>query len=373
MTTGESAPELPERQRWGFWGWWATGLAVATGPLAFGLTQAVRPSWVEAHYALGIGQPLAGLLGRATGLAPFSVVEMLIYVVIGGLFVGIVAAMRTEAGRARRALLPRWGLRGLVALSCLYAVFVLVWGLDYRRQPIIGRFGFHKGPPTHEEIAGLAIAQVDAVNAARVLAHEDADGVATFATSEADAFDHVAADYDRAAARWPFLGGRYCHAKPVQLSLILSYAGVGGVYSPFTGEPNVNVGQPAFDIPFSIAHETAHQRGIAREDEANFVAWILLRDFGDPDERYSALLEGAYYAIHAYGQLDRPAARGLWDSMSPGVQRDIAAEDRWRARYTTPLAEWSADLNSAYLKSNGVKDGVESYGRMVDLMVAERR
>ncbi len=35
------------------------------------------------------------------------------------------------------------------------------------------------------------------------------------------------------------------------------------------------------------------------------------------------------------------------------------------------MAAVSTDVNNAYLKINGQQDGVNSYGRMVDLLLAE--
>ena len=376
------------------------GLAALSGPVAYGITQVVNPGWVEANYALGIGQPIASGLGDLNGLVGFSVVEVTLWSALAvGVAVGLVRL--TQRGRGsggvRGDLLRLLGGmlgRGLVAASALYAIFVLCWGLDYRREPIIGRFGFPAGPSTAAEVKSLAIEQIASFNQLRSQVPEDAAGIATLHSLAGDGDRHdpfprrasamavrdvvarVAEAYDRAAVRWPFLeppGASYARAKPVHASILLSWAGLGGVYCPFTGEPNFNADELPIHLAFSIAHETAHQRGIAREDEANFVAWIVLRDFGEGDMRYSALWEGAFQALDAYGSGDAAGALTLWHGLSPGVQRDVRAESAWREHYKSPLAALSERINGAYLRSNGVDDGVRSYGRVVDLMVAERR
>ncbi len=68
--------------------------------------------------------------------------------------------------------------------------------------------------------------------------------------------------------------GVYTTAKPILNSKLLCYTGITGIYSPFTGEPNVNVAVPDIYIPFTTLHEMAHQRGYGSEDEANFLAYI---------------------------------------------------------------------------------------------------
>ena len=70
----------------------------------------------------------------------------------------------------------------------------------------------------------------------------------------------------------------------------MSRLGLSGFYMPFTGEPNFNDAQPDFDLPYVIAHEKAHQRGFAREDEANFIAFLVCVNSTDPYLRYSGYL-----------------------------------------------------------------------------------
>ena len=59
-----------------------------------------------------------------------------------------------------------------------------------------------------------------------------------------------------------------------------------------------------------------------------------------------------------------------------GVQRDLKAiRDFWAAPSKTVQAvrEVSSKVNDTYLKVQGQAQGVRSYGRMVDLLLAERR
>ena len=55
--------------------------------------------------------------------------------------------------------------------------------------------------------------------------------------------------------------GNYSKAKIILNSKLLSYTNITGIYSPFTGEANINTNQPSTSIPFTILHEMAHQRG----------------------------------------------------------------------------------------------------------------
>ncbi len=69
--------------------------------------------------------------------------------------------------------------------------------------------------------------------------------------------------------------GSYSKAKIILNSKLLSYTNITGIYSPFTGEANINTNQPStLHIPFTILHEMAHQKGYANESEANFLAYF---------------------------------------------------------------------------------------------------
>ena len=53
--------------------------------------------------------------------------------------------------------------------------------------------------------------------------------------------------------------------------------------------------------------------------------------------------------------------------------RDLAALAAWQRRYESRLGDVQERVNDAYLKTQGQREGVQSYGRMVDLLLAERR
>ena len=80
--------------------------------------------------------------------------------------------------------------------------------------------------------------------------------------------------------------------------------------------------------------------------------------------------------VHASNAL-YSADYALWEQAaalrSDAVERDIASNNAYWARYDQPVAEVSNRVNDAYLKANGQENGVQSYGRMVDLLLAYYR
>ncbi|MFA9381199.1 MAG: DUF3810 family protein, partial [Acetanaerobacterium sp.] len=55
------------------------------------------------------------------------------------------------------------------------------------------------------------------------------------------------------------------------------------------------------------------------------------------------------------------------------IKADYADYNLFWAQYQGAVSEVSVSVNNAYLKANSQADGVQSYGRMVDLLLADYR
>ncbi len=154
----------------------------------------------------------------------------------------------------------------------------------------------------------------------------------------------------------------------------LSRGMIMGVYSPFTIEANYNQDMPMFNIPSTLCHELSHLKGYMREDEANFIAWLACVCSGQPQFQYSGHMLAYTYAMAALwnaGETD--AYREIYSQLCRRAREDLLADDAFWESYDGAVAEVSQDLNDVYLKINSQEDGVRSYGRMVDLLLAYRR
>ena len=55
------------------------------------------------------------------------------------------------------------------------------------------------------------------------------------------------------------------------------------------------------------------------------------------------------------------------------ARKDLAENNRFWEQFEGAAAETHEKINDAYLRANGQQEGVKSYGRMVDLMLAWAR
>jgi hypothetical protein len=348
------------------------GLLLLAWPAAFALRWWAEssPARVEALFARGLYPRVAGRIAWVTAWTPLSVAE-----VVGAVL--LLAAVGFAAWGARAAWRRQWPRLGAAALRLAalaglgYLLFLLQWGLNYQRQPVAAAMGLRPGPRPTEELAALASELVAAANALRGEQLEDSAGVTRVRDGVEGAFARTRWGFERAAQDWPVLSGS-ARPKGALSSLLLAYSGISGIYVPFTAEPHVNRLLPESEIPFTAAHEMAHHVGFAREDEANFLAWVACRAHPDADFRYSGALRASIYASSTLRRADAAAADRVESERSPAVRRDLAALAAWRDRYRSRAADVQARVNDAYLRSHGQREGIASYGRMVDLLLAER-
>ena len=254
-----------------------------------------------------------------------------------------------------------------------YALFLLTWGLNYQRLSFARSAGLQVRLSDRAELASLSASLIEAANALREGLPEDEHGAMRLADGARGALTRTAPGVAALMKRYPWLPGSDIRPKAPWTSPLLAHLGIGGFYSPLVAEPHVNTEMSPSEVPFSAAHEVAHQLGFAREDEANYLGYLVCRLHPDADFRYSGVFVASRHVQRALGLVDRAEARTLDARRSPAVKRDIAALAAWVARYRGPAMTAFNRVNDTHLRIQGQRDGARSYGRMVDLLLAERR
>ena len=158
--------------------------------------------------------------------------------------------------------------------------------------------------------------------------------------------------------------------KKMFFSRLFSAMNFTGFYSPYTGESNLNVDSPACLLPANIAHELAHQRGIASEQECNFLAVAAATSSDSPVYRYSGYLMGYIHLSNALYKADPER----WAQRRAALPESVLADLRFHSDYWSQFrgltASVSRSIYDSALKSYGQTDGIQSYGTVVDLLTA---
>lgn len=346
--------------------------------LAFGLALpwalSLAPHGVEVAYGRVFFPGLAEILGPMGGLWRFDLAPWLIFLGVTGLVLillrGAVAAVRQRSPRAGFGPGHLW----IAFLAILAWGFHLAWGLNYARPPLGDRIGLEEIEPDAENLARLTRVLAAEVNRTYAWAVEGGqiteESPSTLLLPPRSIADRLDAAYDQLQPRLADI--KFSPPKlPHIASWVLTRMGISGFYFPFTGEATVNRQLPEFALAFAMAHEMAHQRGTAREDEANFLAYLACRESGLAAARYGGAL-GAFGI--AYGALWRTAPDSV-QAMGAGIlaagpRADRAALRAFWQRHEGPASHAAHRVNDAYLKANAQRAGTASYSRAVRLLVA---
>ncbi|HST52290.1 MAG TPA: DUF3810 domain-containing protein [Pyrinomonadaceae bacterium] len=295
----------------------------------------LTPQLVERYYSRAVFPLVAGALSFSK-VVSFSLGEALIALVFVAFVVWLALLARkifTRRERAGAVLVAALSKLLWLVGACL-ALYMIVFGLNYQRQPLSQTLELERRDPTAAEIVAISRDVLDGVNRN----YEESGASATSAGGSRIPLspDELYSVLEAAYENEPLLrgaSGARVQPKPVYFSGLMSRLGVSGIYSPFTGEPNYDALQPDCDLPFAIAHEMAHQRGFAREDEANFIAFLVCTKSSNPYVRYSGYL-GALRVLGVLFRVAPESYRELVSTLGEGPRADLKARARNSGRAT---------------------------------------
>ncbi len=262
-------------------------------------------------------------------------------------------------------------LQILWLMGILFPLFLALWGLNYQRMPLAETLEFDRRPARAGELESIGLQIVSGANNNYEMARVARDGSGLGALPLTR--DAMYRSIERAFQNEPLLGeashGELSNPKPLLLSSLTSMAGVSGFYIPFTGEVTYNEQVPAFDLPMVIAHHKAHQRGYAREDEANFIGYLVCINSNEPFVRYSGYLYGLkILETLSKGNIDR--YNDLLSRINEGPRADLRERSAfWESSKSSTMGEVMRRLFSAYLRANRVPGGIKNYDEDVSLIM----
>ena len=145
--------------------------------------------------------------------------------------------------------------------------------------------------------------------------------------------------------------------------------GYTGLIFPFTGETYINTDQPAWDIPNTIAHEIAHQRGVHFEAEANFIGIAACIQAEEIYYQYSGYMAGLIHLSNALYTVSPDAYFEISDNFSAHLKADLQHNTRYWQEKEGKLNDITDTVYETFLQINNQPSGLRSYGECVDLLV----
>ena len=311
-----------------------------------------------------------------TSLVPFSIAEIIVlcFILFVLVYIIIYIFKLIKYKENRKVTAIKFILNPICFGCTLYFIFVMFCSINYSRFTFAQTCGLEVKPSSESELIELCSAIADEVNISRKSVTTDNKNVMKLSNSDIYAAAKEAQkSFDKINSDYPLLRSGYGPPKPVLSSRLMSYCNITGVFFPFTFEANVNTDVPDYSIPSTMCHELAHLRGYMREDEANFIGYLACKKSERADFQYSGKMLAFINASNALFAADPKEAEKIYSKLNSGVLTDLIDNSEYWKQFEGPAAETAEKVNDSYLKANNQHDGVKSYGRMVDLLLAEYR
>ena len=329
------------------------------------------PEFTEYVISRGLFKVFTVPVGFITSLLPVSLTEILVLLAVPAviaLIVVFIVRMRKSSHRKKTALKAGRFLAGFVSFALL--IYMTAHGANFYRLSVEQLMKLDTSPKSTQFL--LEVCKDLAAHAAeeRQLLTEDDNGCVQFTEDIYTELSRTGSGYDALTGEYPFLWTSVSRQKPVMLSYYWSYTGIVGMYFPFFAECNVNTEQPDFSIPFTASHESAHSRGIAFENECNFLAFLSCINSEYPEFRYSGYMNAFKYCSNSLYSADKELWREAYECTTEGMRRDFTAENEYIHAFEGEVQQVSSSVNDGFIKAQGVSDGTRSYGRVTDLILA---
>lgn len=326
------------------------------------------PDLVEKNYTYGVYPVISKIQRTLFGWIPFS---------FGDLFYGfliMVIVLKTFQFfqlMLRKKLNKKYFITGLQQIIFfflfVYVFFNLLWGLNYNRRGIASQL--------HLKIEKYNVADLDSLTT--ILQKRLNEFAPLVNQAQRDSFkrkkklfNETFLAFRAAEKQYPFLKLSSKSIKPSLYSYAGNYLGFQGYYNPFSGEGQVNTTIPGFLEPYVAMHEMAHQTGYAKENEANFVAFLATHNYSSDIMRYSLYFNLYTYSIVELRKRDSVRSRELQILLHPQAVKDYAEMRKFYKNYENPVEPVINWLYGHFLKANNQPGGKATYNEVVALMIA---
>jgi hypothetical protein len=297
---------------------------------------------------------VATVFSSFSRLFPFSLWDIFWLLAILSFLAGVVMVS------VRRLRLSVFILRTVQILALLYSFFYLSWGFNYFRPEISKRIGLEKNPVDEKLFRSMLDTIIIRVNDCYTAVKAD-----DYTEINLKVEESFARNSDILDINYP---NGYRRPKKMLFSNLIAKFGINGYFGPFFNEINLNRRILPMEYPFLLAHEKSHQFGVSGEADANLAAFIVCTSSEDPGLNYSG-----YLVLLLYFLEDAQHFHDYRDYLGK-LDEQVLKELQYRQKYyfglqNEAMGKAQETIYDAYLKTNHVAQGIESYNQVVELAI----
>lgn len=308
-------------------------------------------------YMHGIYPAVALILSHISNLFPFSLYDIFLIVALLLLIKLVVYVI------IRKISFSKFLFSLIRFVTIIVAWFYFGWGIAYFRKGFYERSGIVEQKFDQGVLREFAIQFIEHANHhyadCTVMDKDDVRCKIEF--SYQVSHEELIISYPNGKRR----------VKPMMFEMVYSKMGISGYFGPFFNEPHVNNYSLNFTYPFTLAHEMAHQFGIATESEANLYAFVVCARSSDEKIRYSAYASTLRYLLNDIWKFLPEEYESLASSIRPEIIADLQRNrEHWLAARDESLSDMQDKVYDAYLKTNKISTGQENYSEVVGLLIS---
>lgn len=348
--------------------WW---IGLGVGAVLLRWLLGFQPSIIEKLYSRGLFLAIRWAIDYLLAWFPLP----LLYLFLTGLVVAIFQRIWkwVKHPMAFRARLLSAVMSCLAFVGGVVFLFLFMWGFNYGRIPVEQQLGLEPKPLTLQQLKEELRIETEYIAQLRAAI----PGISDFAFSENLLPENLEAQLRKNLKiklqqyHFPTVGRvRAFYLYPKGIFLRFSSA---GLYFPWTGEGQVDAGLHALQIPYVMAHEMAHGYGFGDEGTCTFWGYLACANSDNPIIAYTGHL-GYWRELAADFRHAAPDQYADFRKSLPlGIQNDLDAINKNLLEYPDFLPRLRYVTYDAYLKTQGIKEGMLNYDRVTMLVHAWRR
>lgn len=246
--------------------------------------------------------------------------------------------------------------------------FQIFWGINNLRLPLHTKLNMSKD----YELADLYKITEQLIIKANDLQYQitENDSIKVVFEKDLNAFNFASRNgYRNLQEEFDIAIVMHSDVKKSIFSHFLSGASFSGYFNPFTHEANINYDIPVIGMPITVAHEIAHQKGIASESEANFFGYLAMASQDEINYKYAANLYALKYCLKEVSINNEEKFLQFFSQLNFGIKENILDSEKFWIESKNFSSNILKNVYGNFLKMNNQKEGIRSYNRFVGLLI----
>lgn len=325
------------------------------------------PEFIETYYSNWMYQKISLANRFILGYFPFSIGDYLY-----GILILFVLFWLYKKRNTWRLLWKNHLLSVVNFLSVVYFAFHVLWGFNYYRVPLSDKLKINT-EYNEDELLLFTNKMIALTNETHYLITKNKNEKVAVPHTTTEIFTLCNNGFTNLSVKFPEFRYENPSVKASLFSVPLSYMGFGGYLNPFTNEAQINTAMPSHVFGMTASHEMAHQIGFASESECNFIGYLAAVSNDDLYIKYSAQSFALRYCLSLLKAKKSTHYKTLKLQVNTGILKNFKQSDLFWKAHESFIETGFKVFYDNFLKANQQQDGLEGYGKFLNLLIGFER